>query len=40
MFVAQTSGSATPDDAADAAAPQLVTADEIWDFIAHGIAKD
>jgi AcrR family transcriptional regulator len=38
MFVAQTSGSATPDDDAPGAAdPRPVTADEIWDFISHGI---
>jgi AcrR family transcriptional regulator len=36
MFVAQTSGAATPDDD-DIGRP--VTADEIWDFIAHGISS-
>ena len=42
MFVAQTSGSATPDDAEDpdAAAARPVTADEIWDFISYGITRE
>ena len=42
MFVAQTNGSATADDADDpgAAAAHPVTADEIWDFISHGITKE
>ncbi|HMD92038.1 MAG TPA: hypothetical protein VKG80_05285, partial [Trebonia sp.] len=40
MFAAQTSGSATPGaDGPDAADPHPLTADEIWDFIAHGITK-
>ena len=34
MFTAQTSGGADPDGVV-----RPVTADEIWDFIAHGIAK-
>ena len=34
MFTAQTSGGADPDGIV-----RPVTADEIWDFIAHGIAK-
>ena len=33
-FTAQTSGGADPDGVV-----RPVTADEIWDFIAHGIAK-
>jgi len=44
MFTAQTSGASAAepgDDQADASAglARPVTADEIWDFIAHGIAK-
>ena len=37
MFVAQTNGSGDGDDGDTTARP--VTADEIWDFISHGIAK-
>jgi len=36
MFVAQSSGHPAP-DAADETAAHAVTADEIWDFCAHGI---
>jgi AcrR family transcriptional regulator len=36
MFTAQTSGAPYPGDA-DGATARPVTADEVWDFIAHGI---
>ena len=36
MFTAQTSGAPDPGDA-DGATADPVTADEVWDFIAHGI---
>jgi AcrR family transcriptional regulator len=41
MFTAQTSGASgdDPDDAGTSLAARPVTADEIWDFIAHGITK-
>jgi AcrR family transcriptional regulator len=38
MFTAQTSGAPHPGDLEGAAASP-VTADEVWDFIAHGITK-
>ena len=38
MFTAQTSGAPYPGDLEGAAASP-VTADEVWDFIAHGITK-
>jgi hypothetical protein len=34
MFVAQSSGGA------DEASPHPITADEVWDFCAHGFAAD
>ena len=36
LFTAQTSGAPYPDNAGGATA-RPVTADEVWDFIAHGI---
>jgi AcrR family transcriptional regulator len=39
MFTAQTSGSARPSDNGGGAGGRPVDADEIWDFVAHGIAS-
>jgi hypothetical protein len=39
MFTAQTSGSARPSDNGGGAGVRPVDADEIWDFVAHGITS-
>jgi AcrR family transcriptional regulator len=39
MFTAQTSGSARPSDNGGGAGDRPVDADEIWDFVAHGITS-